>query len=66
MIVASTKELTLKENNPHLRQVNDFLIGTADKAAGKRLTKRIGKKVEFEHEKDPPTTFLGLVDDCKG
>ena len=46
--------------------MDDFLIGTTDEALAKKLTKRIGEKVKFKHEKDLPITFLGLVEDYNG
>ena len=48
------------------RQVDDFLVGTTNEEAAKRLTKRTGEEVKFEHEKDLPIAFLGLVNDCDG
>ena len=49
-----------------LRQVDDFLIGTTDESIAERITKRIGKRVKFQHEENLPMTFLGLAEDCNG
>ena len=35
---------------PILRQADDFLIGTIDKAIAGRITERIGEGVKFQHE----------------
>ena len=48
------------------RQVDDCLIGTTDKSIVERITKRIGKRVWFQHEENPPITFLGLAEDHNG
>ena len=52
-----------------LRQVDDFLIGCDNEDIARKLTDKIGKKIQFKLEEEKgtlPITYLGLVEDYNG
>ena len=52
-----------------LRQVDDFLIGCDNEDIARKLTDKIGKKIQFKPEEEKetlPITYLGLVEDYNG
>ena len=46
--------------------MDDILIGTETEASAKVISDKIGSYVKFDHEKEIPITFVGMVNDHNG